>query len=563
MNTQKITGYPSIDKPWMKYYPNSEKKCTVPETTIYQYIYDRNKDYMNDNALMYYGCRISYKKLFAMVDRIAGVLSAQKVVEGDSILLCSTQTPETLYLLMACSKLGICTIMINPTLKEEQIKKIVEESKAKYLFCLDKLYGVVKSVVKENENITTVIIPAAASLSFAVRILMADRQNKIYEEKIIAWKNFLQMKVTAGKLVKTCQNNLVVVFSSGTTGEAKGIVHTNQSYVAMVAEYQNSGYPFQRGDIFLNHIPAFIASGLSYLLMVPLAFGVCVMLEPVYQVDVFAKDIKKYKPDIVAPTKSFWIEASKNGLLKKKDLKCVKIPATGGEPINEYDVKRLNELLHMYGCKQNMYIGYGMSELNGTAVATPIKGGTLGSVGIPLPSMIVSAFNMDTGNECKYEEYGEIRIQTPCHMKEYYHNPELTQYFFWTDKEENVWCRTGDVGYVNANGEIFVCGRTTESVQLESGKYVYFFEIEKIIQKEPEVAQCRIAYIEERNEWLVNLVLNVDVQKNIFYKKLDQVFERVTGKREPINYKLYKAFPLTPNGKCDMRMMKENFIKER
>ena len=125
------------------------------------------------------------------------------------------------------------------------------------------------------------------------------------------------------------------------------------------------------------------------------------------------------------------------------------------------------------------------------------------------------------------------------------------------------WCRTGDVGYVNANGEVFVCGRTTESVQLESGKYVYFFEIEKIIQKEPEVAQCRIAYIEERNEWLVNLVLNGDVQKNIFYKKLDQVFERVTGKREPINYKLYKAFPLTPNGKCDMRMMKENFIKER
>ena len=212
MNTQKTTGYPSIDKPWMKYYPNSEKKCTVPETTIYQYIYDRNKDYMNDNALMYYGCRISYKKLFAMVDRIAGVLSAQKVVEGDSILLCSTQTPETLYLLMACSKLGICAVMINPTLKEEQIRKIMEESEAKYLFCLDKLYGVVKSVVKENENITTVIIPATASLPFAVRILMDDRQNKIYEEKIIAWKNFLQMKPTAGNLVKNSQNKLVVVF---------------------------------------------------------------------------------------------------------------------------------------------------------------------------------------------------------------------------------------------------------------------------------------------------------------------------------------------------------------
>lgn len=56
MNIQKTTGYPSIDKPWMKYYPNSEKKCTVTEITIYQYIYDRNKDHMNDNALMYYGC---------------------------------------------------------------------------------------------------------------------------------------------------------------------------------------------------------------------------------------------------------------------------------------------------------------------------------------------------------------------------------------------------------------------------------------------------------------------------------------------------------------------------
>lgn len=262
----------------------------------------------------------------------------------------------------------------------------------------------------------------------------------------------------------------------------------------MAVQCQNNGYPFERGDTFLNQLPAFIAAGLSYPLLAPLAFGVKIILEPVYQEKALVKDLVKYKPNIAAATKSFWFAAAKDKHLIRNVLENLKIPVSGGETISEQDRKALNGFLCEHGCLHEMYFGYGMSE--------------------------------------------------------------LTHKFFWKDSDGNTWCRTGDIGYINENGEVYVLGRAADSMRTKSGKRLYFFEVEAAVQEELAVVQCKASYLEETDELVVNLVLHTDVEKDALYSRLDGLCRRVLGEKQTVRYKEWDAFPLTQNGKSDIRAMK-------
>ncbi len=102
MNTQKKTGYPSIDKPWLKYYTQSDIQNKEPACTLYQNIYSNNSKYLKDTAISYYGNKITYAQLFNNVDACAKSLVKYGIKEGDCVTLCTAAVPEAIYLMIAC-----------------------------------------------------------------------------------------------------------------------------------------------------------------------------------------------------------------------------------------------------------------------------------------------------------------------------------------------------------------------------------------------------------------------------------------------------------------------------
>lgn len=77
MSENKIlTGYPSIDKPWLKYYSDDAITAKLPDCSVFELMYNGNKNYPNDTALNYYGHKITYQKLFDEIDRTAKAFSA-------------------------------------------------------------------------------------------------------------------------------------------------------------------------------------------------------------------------------------------------------------------------------------------------------------------------------------------------------------------------------------------------------------------------------------------------------------------------------------------------------
>ena len=96
MNEQKnLTGYPSIDKPWLKYYSDEAINAPLPKATIYEHLLSCNITHMSRHAINYFGKQITYQELFDNTEKATAAFSSIGVKKGDAVVLCMLSMPET------------------------------------------------------------------------------------------------------------------------------------------------------------------------------------------------------------------------------------------------------------------------------------------------------------------------------------------------------------------------------------------------------------------------------------------------------------------------------------
>lgn len=120
MNKQKI-GYPSIDKPWRKYYTDAERNMTIPEGSMFDYLYRHNSEYPKDIALEYYGRSFTYQKLFQLIDSCCRNLAELGVKKGDIVTVQAIPLPQVIVIIYALTRIGACGNMIFPDVKAKEI----------------------------------------------------------------------------------------------------------------------------------------------------------------------------------------------------------------------------------------------------------------------------------------------------------------------------------------------------------------------------------------------------------------------------------------------------------
>ena len=576
-NTQ--TGYPSKDKPWLKYFKEEDLKDPMPRCTVFESIYGNNKDHSKNIALNYFGNKISFEKMFSFVDKCTRSLRKIGIKRGDCVTLCTAGVPEAIYIVLACSRIGAIANFINPLFSKEQIRDRINETIAEWIFILDEIYEYIEDSIPELCVNNVVIIPVTNSVpAIASKLLyMKSKARKllktIHNKTIHSYNEFAEMGSDyAGELDSPYEKDtpVVMVYSSGSTGASKGILLTNDGINAIIHNHKRDVFYGRRSDTFLSMIPVWFSTGIVLSILMPLAHGVCVIPEPQFSKESFAKDLKKYKPSAALTATSLWIYVCTAEETKDIDLSNMIYPATGGEKISKKDEVMINEFFHSHGCKVDLIKGYGMcelgSEVTGTIEAEGYKT-KLGSAGYPILNSIVSAFDIKTNEELKYGEHGEIRVCSPSHMKGYYKNPEATEKYFWTDKDGITWGCTGDIGYVDEDGEVFVLGRATDSYKRENGETVYMFDIEDVIIEEATINQCKVVDIkEDGNTKLVAHIVFKDGttdQEGILQKVNQQLKDKLPEYMVPDYYKIREAMPVHPNGKRDREALvndREGFI---
>lgn len=570
------TGYPTIDRPWQNHY-NMDKFYDINNNmTIYQDIIYNNKNYLNQQALEFFFANISYQKLFNNIDKAAKSFVEYGIKKKDYVTICCAGIPELVYSVYALAKIGAVANLMAPYFEHDQMIDRIAECNSDTLIVMDTFYPQIKSAIDKSSIKKVIVIPTLNSSP--LRFITSKDKIKINYANELWWNQFIK----DGKyqaIPKTFEYEkdypLCMVYSSGTTGASKAIVLSHDSFQNSVLSYNANKFDLNRGEKMYQIIPPWYSTGLNTSIHLGLHSGLIVFQDPRFERDVFVNNIIKHKIDYtVAPT-SMYEGFLDEKLIKGKKLTHLGNPFEGGEPLSREVKEKIEANWKKMGCNSKLTAGYGQCEC-GATVTSPSQyvEHHIGSVALPIPGVIVSIFD-DDFNELKYGQRGNILVNTPCGMLEYFNNKEATDQYFHYDEYGRKWNCTGDIGYMASNGDLFVEGRK-EDYTIVNDKKIYNFDIETPIRSLTDVTDCDC--IGKPNEnGSKDLGLHIIFAKEFEdkYKDYEQLANRLSEFQEilykqynnidmvPMYFKIRNNFPYKPSGKRDTEFLSketEGFI---
>ena len=551
-------GYPEIDKPWLQYY-DLNKSINHIDMTVYESLVYHNQNHLSEEAIEYFGAKISYKKLFDMIESVAKSFKYNGVKKGDFVTICSPGIPETVYCFYALSKLGAVSNMVAPYFDKQDFVDRISDCNSKILIVMDSFYDEIKDAVNKSIIEKIIIVPTLNSSPLGL-ISKRVKVNKNNNE--VLWNNFLNegKKIEDLEIVSYEKDlPLVMVYSSGTTGSSKGILLTNDSFQNSVSAYFNSGLDIQRNQKFYQIIPTWYSTGISTSVHLPLNCGATVFMDPRFERKIFIKNVLKARPNYaVAPT-SMYEGFLDNPCLKNHDLSYFTNAFEGGEPLSEELATRINNVFEEHNNNSSIKVGYGQCECGATITTqNNLTEHCNGSVGVPLPGINIRICD-DNMNSLLFGERGQILVDTKSSMIGYFANREETDKYFYIDENGHKWNCTGDIGYIDAKGNLFVQGRASDYT-IVNGEKFYNFDIENIIKQIDGVKLCDVLHrnINDKQELVVHLILEDNLENinhyDIFRRIQDAVYKETHNlNMVPNVFKVRSEFPYAKSGKRDIR----------
>lgn len=566
--SNKLTGYASIDRPAERFWQPEAISNPLPDNklTMYDYLYLRNKDFLKDRALEFFGTHLNYAQLFKKIEDVAKAYKTFGVSEDNNVAMCIPGIPETVYSIYALSRIGATANMMNPFMSEETIINTINNTESDIMIILDDFYPSLKEAIKKSNIKQIVVVPAINSANPIIK--MQQRKKKlVLTDGEMLWDDFIKAgRNYNGKIDLSTRKSrtAVMVYTSGTTSTPKPIELSNQVFNSMVDMYGSTGLDFSRNQRFLHVIPTWYSTGSNNSMHLPLCNGSTLILDPRFDKSLFGWKMMQYKPNYtIAPTSQYETLLI-NKKLDGKDLSFMREPFEGGEPLPKSTEIALNHFWSEHYSKAKMQVAYGQCEC-GACVTTstglwPIPENSSGK---PLPKVIVSTFDVKTGKELKYYERGEICVSTPCSMTKYFGNEEATKEYFSYDENGLKWNHTGDVGYTNEYGDVFVEGRKIDCILDQTGNIIYLFDIEKVLRTNNKVQLCEVIPVKDENNIehpLAHIVLKDEYkadEKEVLAQLQEACDVILPQAARPIGYKFRDSFKATPGGKRDTNSLKK------
>ncbi len=522
-----LTGFPSIDKPWLQYYDEGaeERANNIPENkTVWDVIEEKLLEYYDIPALEYFGRVFSRQEFIDLCYTWARTFRAMGVEQNEVVPVYGPFVPDICAMVFGLNMIGACPYFLKLAISPEALAEETKDAKVAVVYD-----GMWQNVAKEfmKDKFKKVIVasvpadmpsPKKQIVSFLSAIQARKNKIRIPDDKKYIWadkaKQIAEYYTGDVKVPFEPERSTFITSSSGTTvgGVVKGTVATNESTISQLYMGEESDTQFFPGDRCLNHFPPTASTSLNLLFLTALYRGETIILDPRVSEKDFYNQLINLKPNQALHTGSAW-EAffnrvsyeMKNG--KKFDFSYAKGWTVGGEGTEVKKFQKWNEIMNQANCKSNLFYGYGSSELFSATCASKIGANDgykkqIMSVGIPYAGITMGIFSKD-GNELTYNHRGEILIYSKSAMKEYYNKPELTG-----ETKIDDWIHTGDLGEIDERGFIYVWGRVKDSLELNNGRSLYLFDVSNLIKKKEYIDDAIVLSMPtEDNEY--NLVAHI------------------------------------------------------
>lgn len=572
----QVKPRPSEGKPWLKYFSPEAVAAPLPQDTLYGYLVAQNGAYPDNAALNYYGNRIPFGRALREIDRTADAYQALGVLPGEIVTCCSLAIPETVYSLYGLNKIGGVSNMIDPRASSEGIRNFVAETGSRVLVILDAILEKNLDMLPELDVDTIIVQTTERSLPPMVRLLKRLKDGAVRlpaDKRIVLWDDFLRAGAGANTQPVPYRENMLAVINhtGGTTGVPKGVMLTNDGMNAMSVNFGLSGVNYSRDNRFLDIIPPFASYGVVCSLHVPFSLGLEVVLIPLFDPEKFADMVRRYCPTHTLAVPSHYERLMNDARIRKMDLSFFETAGSGGDTMNAGLEDKLNGFLHGRGCRYPLSQGYGMSEVSAAACCNFNNVHKNGSVGIPLLKTTVSVFRPDSFEELGYDEMGEICITGPTMMLGYLNNPEETARVMRRHPDGTVWIHSGDLGYMDADGFVYIKGRMKRIIIRHDGHKVFPTQLEGIIGGCGKVEACAVVAVRDRERAQGKLPMAfVKLRDSIPHERFQAIRDEILAlcnAQLPLKDRLYDlafvpALPHTAVGKIDYRRLEDDYERE-
>ena len=440
---------------------------------LYDYLSDKNADrpqktamkiMLDNDSIREY----SYQQLFECADIFADILESADIKPGDRVAVIAENCPEWCAAYLAVAKLCATSVLLDASLEHEELWKLLEKSKVRCIFTTPKII----------EKLG--LIPDIPVLNILNNADFFDGYD---------------CRICTTQTVNGSENISTIIFSSGTSKEASGIMHSHDSLLGS-AEMSVKSVNVTSRDRSLAVIPNSHIYGLTCQIIIPLFIGATTCFLESLNADMINRAFQEYKPSFLPAVPKMYellktqimrrINSNKKtqGLFNKIFPKCLALRkktginagkllfkdihkgfgsqmrflCSAGAPLN------IETAEFFYGTGFDLIITYGSTETNTPAIGNYGKTITTDTCGKPYPDVSV-----------KLNNAGEILIKSPYMMLGYFNDEEATRAVF----DEDSWFKTGDLGSIDPkSGCVKILGRCKDNIILATGKKVAPEDIE-------------------------------------------------------------------------------------
>jgi acetyl-CoA synthetase len=439
---------------------------------------------------------LTYKQLHIKVSAFANVLLANGVQKGDRVCLYMPMIPELAIACLACARVGAVHSVVFAGFSASALADRVNDAQAKIILTSDGNYrGVknipVKSVVdtacESADCVETVIVVNRTGAN----VLMKDGRDKWWHEEV-AKVDDKNEAVAVG-----AEDMLFILYTSGSTGQPKGVVHTAAGYMVYTDYTFKNAFQYKEGEVYWCTADIGWITGHSYIIYGPLLAGATTMMfegVPTYpDAGRFWEVCEKHKVNIfyTAPTAIRALMAYGTEIPAKYDLSSLRALGSVGEPINEEAWHWYHE--HIGGRKCPIVDTYWQTETGGFLIA-PMAGITPQKptcATLPMPGIQLAIMDAD-GNELEgnaVEGNLCIKFPFPSIIRTTYGNHDrCKEVYFGT--YENMYF-TGDGCRRDEDGYYRITGRVDDVINV-SGHRMGTAEVENAINEHPKVIESAI-----------------------------------------------------------------------
>lgn len=510
-------------------YPDIE----IPDVSVASFILEPAPRFGARPALIdgQTGHTLTYDQLVKAVDRTAAGLFARGFRKGDVFAIHCSNTPQYAVAFLAIAKLGGIATMVSPLFNEAELTVQLKDSDARYLLT--------------DAALVATAVAAGRAVNLREVFVLGESDNA---DDATPFTDLQKYEGAAPAVEINPREDIVALpYSSGTTGWPKGVMLTHYNLVAMLCQMKPAAV-LNDGDRVVCVVPCYHVYGFHVVVNLALRAGATVITLPRFDLEEFLGVLQDYEINIVPVVPPIVLALAQTPLLERFDLSKLETIHCGAAPLSVEVASAACERL-----RARIRYGYGMTELSPLSHLTYSEGNVedkAASAGYCLPNTTCKIVSVEDRVELGPGEEGEVWVRGPQVMKGYLNQLVATVELI----DDEGWVHTGDIGYVDKDGALFIVDRLKELIKYK-GRQVAPAELEAVLLSHSAIADAAVLPSPDEKAGEVPIAFVVLSGPATSAEIMDYVAARVAPYKKIRRVEFVDQIPKSPAGKILRRVL--------